>query len=937
MQESGLTPEKFKTFQTAVEKSHQRPPSAPCPPISSIDEPQETNEPQEANEPADEHERQQGKPLWNVIEWIGGIITGGAREQNCQEGEDQATPEIPDNQDGESNGSVKAQEGGVGGGSITDGCKSTESVDAKEGVEGVSATDEGSGGDGGNDSGVGPTIAVALPSIALPAGIASQLAATKATAALDPRKDPEYAKYFDMLEAGVPRQTVELAMVMEGKYPAVLNTPVPGPAVFEATSAAASEAALVALRWAERGYASPRLERRRKRFTPTPLPTWTVAAAEAEAKEAMASLAPARDHPQYARFFVMLHGGIPRGEVVAAMEAKDVDIAVLDAPEAMFPLPTPGERYGEVVGEPEAQTRSELVDGAEAAAAAAKAAAEEIERLLAAKTKEEKHTGISAIEAREHPVYFKYFKMIKMGMPRGAALQKMARDGVDEAVLDAPNAMIPMSAEEEAELEERRRKEAIVQSENSALGAAADGGSKGALETTSKVPEGMAAAKDHPDYLKYFKMLKMGMERGAALQAMLRNGVDQAVLDTPDALFPLPAGTESGSADSSAAGSKEACPPPLPGGAVLSGIPAPSSLPGMGGILTPPPLPGSMYAGNIPPAPPLPGYSSIPPAPPLPGVGDIPQAPPLPGLGPIPPAPPFPGAASIPHAPPLPSARGIPPAPPLPGAGSIPPAPPLPGVGTIPQAPSLPGAARIPPAPPLPGVGSIPPAPPLPGAGAIPPAPPLPGMAYAGNIPTSPPLPGMGGAGAGIPLPPPLPGMARGVPAPPPLPGARGIPPPPPLPGMGGGGIPAPPPLPGAGGPGGIPPPPPLPGMGRGFPMPPPLPGMGRGPPMPPPLPGMGLGPPMPPPLPGMARGPGGLPPPPPLPGMGGVARGLPPLPPRGMLRQPPRPGFPKKSKDKRRKLHWKIIPQARLQKAQESIWAAVSRSARGERTRGLR
>ncbi|CAN0381545.1 unnamed protein product, partial [Ascophyllum nodosum] len=688
-------------------------------------------------------------------------------------------PGIADNQDGESNGSVNAQESGVEGESITYGCKSTESVDAKEGVEGVSATDEVGGGEGGSGSGVGATIASALPSIALPAGIASQLAATRATAALDPRKDPEYAKYFAMLEAGVPRQTVELAMVMEGKYPAMLDAPVPGPAVFEVTSAAASEAALVALRWAERGYASPRLERRRKRFTPTPSSTWTVAAAEAEAKEAMSSLAPARDHPQYVRFFITLHGGTPRGEVVAAMEAKDVDIAVLDAPEAMFPLPTPGERYGEVVGEPGAQTRSELVDGAEAAAAAAKVATEEIERLLAANTKEEKeeeHTRISAIEAREHPAYFKYFKMIKMGMPRGAALQKMARDDVDEAVLDAPNAMIPMSAEEEAELEERRRKEAIVQSENSASGATADGGGKGALGTTLKVPpEGLAAAKDHPDYLKYFKMLKMGMERGAALQAMLRDGVNQAVLDIPDALFPLPAGTESGSADSNTAGTKEAAPaplavssvgipalppllgtsasgipspPPLPGGAVLSEIPAPSTLPGMNGIPTLPPFPGSMYAGNIPPAPPLPGYRSIPPASPLPGVGRIPQAPPLPGLKPIPPAPPLPGAASnpqapplpgvgsIPHAPPLPGAGGIPLAPPLPGAGSIPPAPPLPGVGSIPQASSFPGAAKLQLALPLPGAGNIPPAPPLPGAGAIPPAPPLPGMAHAGNIPT---------------------------------------------------------------------------------------------------------------------------------------------------------------------------------------------------------
>ncbi|CAN0560571.1 unnamed protein product, partial [Ectocarpus sp. 12 AP-2014] len=111
----------------------------------------------------------------------------------------------------------------------------------------------------------------------------------------------------------------------------------------------------------------------------------------------------------------------------------------------------------------------------------------------------------------------------------------------------------------------------------------------------------------------------------------------------------------------------------------------------------------------------------------------------------------------------------------------------------------------------------------------------------------------------------------------------------------GGGGIPRPPPMPGSGG-GGIPPPPPMPGMA------------GRGPPMPPPLPGM-------------ARGPAGLPPPPPLPGM--MGRGPPALPPRGpggIARPPPRPAGPKKPKDKRRKLHWKTIPHARLQKT-ESIW----------------
>ncbi|CAN0245153.1 unnamed protein product, partial [Hapterophycus canaliculatus] len=85
-----------------------------------------------------------------------------------------------------------------------------------------------------------------------------------AAAARDPRKDPEYAKFFNMLEAGVPRETVELAMLMEGKYPAVLNTPLPGPDVEKVTSAAASEAAKVALAWAERDPGSSRPFRRER-------------------------------------------------------------------------------------------------------------------------------------------------------------------------------------------------------------------------------------------------------------------------------------------------------------------------------------------------------------------------------------------------------------------------------------------------------------------------------------------------------------------------------------------------------------------------------------------------------------------------------------------------------------------------------------------------
>ncbi|CAN0416959.1 unnamed protein product, partial [Hapterophycus canaliculatus] len=98
--------------------------------------------------------------------------------------------------------------------------------------------------------------------------------------------------------------------------------------------------------------------------------------------------------------------------------------------------------------------------------------------------------------------------MLQMGLPQGAVLQKMATDGVDQGILDTPDALVPLS-----------------------------GGAKTASGGGSTV-----AAKDHPDYKKYFKMLQMGLPQGAVLQKMATDGVNQAILDTPDALVPLSGG-----------------------------------------------------------------------------------------------------------------------------------------------------------------------------------------------------------------------------------------------------------------------------------------------------------------------------------------------------------------------------------------------------------
>ncbi|CAM9889059.1 unnamed protein product, partial [Laminaria digitata] len=297
------------------------------------------------------------------------------------------------------------------------------------------------------------------------AATAEALAAKAAAAARDPRKDPEYAKFFDMLEAGVARETVELAMVIEGKYPAVLNTPVPGPAVVEATSAAASEAAA--------------------------------------------------DHPDFFKFFKMLKMGMPRGAALQAMAKAGADQAVLDDPDAMLPLETCGAGGG---GAADTTGRTAAVAPTELA-------------------------------ARDHPDYFKFFKMLNMGMPRGAALQAMAKAGADQAVLDDPEAMLPLSAAQQAEILEREAEAREARE--------AEGG--GAADATRQAPAApsMMAARDHPDYFKYFKMLKMGMPRGAALQKMATDGVDQAILDTPDAMFPLPP-SEGGEALAAAPGAAAA-------------------------------------------------------------------------------------------------------------------------------------------------------------------------------------------------------------------------------------------------------------------------------------------------------------------------------------------------------------------------------------------
>ena len=89
---------------------------------------------------------------------------------------------------------------------------------------------------------------------------------------------------------------------------------------------------------------------------------------------------------------------------------------------------------------------------------------------------------------KDDPKYSKYFKMIKIGIPLPAVKQAMVKDGLDPNIIDG-NPNEPASSE-------------------------------------SKIP-----LKDDPKYSKYLKMISIGLPKGAAQQAMMKDGLDPSVLD----------------------------------------------------------------------------------------------------------------------------------------------------------------------------------------------------------------------------------------------------------------------------------------------------------------------------------------------------------------------------------------------------------------------
>eukprot|EP00937_MAST-01D_sp_MAST-1D-sp2_P001223 g1223.t1 len=273
------------------------------------------------------------------------------------------------------------------------------------------------------DADIGASTAPAPSPAPAPAPAPVPATATAAAAQGPPlKKDPRFAKYFKMLQIGMPKPTVYNKMRKEGADPRVLDMN-PDQPLGELPPLATGQDAKQETEAKEKAAAEAKAKAKAK------------AGAEAKAKE--------EEKKPTAR-----PAGPPPMAALAAAIAKKA-----------------GKSNG---GGGDDGGDDEVVDGSESPSSSAVAVAQGGE-------------GAVGVALKDMPEFSKYFKMLKMGLPKGAVAQKMVKDNLDPAVLDM------------------------------------DPGRP------------LLAVKDMPEFSKYFKMVKMGLPKGAVKHRMVRDKLNPDV------------------------------------------------------------------------------------------------------------------------------------------------------------------------------------------------------------------------------------------------------------------------------------------------------------------------------------------------------------------------------------------------------------------------
>jgi Subunit CCDC53 of WASH complex len=360
--------------------------------------------------------------------------------------------------------------------------------------------------------------------------------------------DPTFAKYFSMLKMGLPRGAVENAMKRDGRSD--FNVLDLDPEQHR-PSQQSSQAAQVDASCADepplksdsvygkyfsmlkmglpRGAVENAMQRDGRSdfyvLDLDPERSWqsqqNLEAPSAQVDTSCLDESPLKSDSTYGKYFSMLKMGLPRGAVENAMQRdgrSDFNVLDLD-PERSWqsqqraPVVASIEQHPPLRDDPEYSKYFKMVTMGLPRGAVENAMIRDgkkdfsVLELDPAKSLVSQRGGEASNQQelpplKDHAVYGKYFRMLALGLTKGAAQNAMIRDGKTEVdVLD-------LDPEKSLEAQRPQQKAPSVDADD-------------------KPP-----LKDDPAFIKYFRMLQAGLPKGAVSNAMQRDGKDTSIVST---------------------------------------------------------------------------------------------------------------------------------------------------------------------------------------------------------------------------------------------------------------------------------------------------------------------------------------------------------------------------------------------------------------------
>lgn len=288
---------------------------------------------------------------------------------------------------------------------------------------------------------------------------------------------PKYAKYLKLLAFGMPQEHVAQKAEAEGVDSTILQTPdamVDSDGKIVVIDKAGSDNAFMKevpeiAKYAKLLKTGMPLDQARataeaEGLNPAFLNSPDIEQPDVSSDSSKNAFRLAKNYEHYAKYFDMIQNGTPMDEIVAEMKRNDLDPNILTCPNACVDV------------------KGNRVDG-----------------------------NKKGIQVCEHEKYAKYFKLLKLGMPKEQIKMKAFADGVNGDFLDSPETRLDETGNPVDEIKHNR-------------------------DTSSSVPPSSnLTVKGHVKYAKFFKLLRMGMPMEQVKLKMSAEGFDAEILTSPEA------------------------------------------------------------------------------------------------------------------------------------------------------------------------------------------------------------------------------------------------------------------------------------------------------------------------------------------------------------------------------------------------------------------